>query len=313
MRPLYQASINRMNNATDRLIRTVSARTIFFGSPLPRDRWNNALPRLSTMANKVMMIRILIASMGRHFILPAPMPIRFSAFGRVFAPSWLITLLTVALLAGFIVLGRWQWQRGVDKQAVWEEYARASAAQDLAGRDLDALPRFSHLRLSGEYRPAQQFLLDNRSHSGQPGYEVLTPFVFGTHTVLVNRGWIPFGGYRDQLPDVAMPARGATTISGRIDELPAAGLASGRASPDQSSDWPRLTSFPTRDELATALGEKLPRRILLLDPEAPDGYVREWTPPGLPPDRHFSYAIQWWGFAGVLVVLYFGLNFRKVS
>jgi surfeit locus 1 family protein len=53
--------------------------------------------------------------------------------------------------------------------------------------------------------------------------------------------------------------------------------------------------------------------VLLLDAEIPGGYVREWSPPGMPPSRHFSYAIQWWGFAGVLLVLYFGLNFRKVS
>jgi len=51
----------------------------------------------------------------------------------------------------------------------------------------------------------------------------------------------------------------------------------------------------------------------LLDPQMPNGYVREWSPPGMAPERHFSYAIQWWGFAAVLLVLYFGLNFRKVS
>jgi surfeit locus 1 family protein len=58
---------------------------------------------------------------------------------------------------------------------------------------------------------------------------------------------------------------------------------------------------------------RLEQRIVLLDPEVPNGYVREWSPPGMPPSRHFSYAIQWWGFAAVLLVLYFGLNFRKVS
>jgi surfeit locus 1 family protein len=57
----------------------------------------------------------------------------------------------------------------------------------------------------------------------------------------------------------------------------------------------------------------LQHRIVLLDPESPGGYVREWSPAGMPPSRHFSYAIQWWGFAAVLLVLYFGLNFRKVS
>ena len=38
MRPLYQASINRMKSATDRPTRMVRARAIFFESPLPRDR-----------------------------------------------------------------------------------------------------------------------------------------------------------------------------------------------------------------------------------------------------------------------------------
>ena len=32
--------------------------------------------------------------------------------------------------------------------------------------------------------------------------------------MLVNRGWIPFGGYRDRLPDVSMAAVAPATISG---------------------------------------------------------------------------------------------------
>jgi surfeit locus 1 family protein len=50
-------------------------------------------------------------------------------------------------------------------------------------------------------------------------------------------------------------------------------------------------------QLAAALGAPLAPRILLLDPAGPLGYVRAWQPPGLPPLRHFSYAIQWWVFA----------------
>jgi cytochrome oxidase assembly protein ShyY1 len=73
--------------------------------------------------------------------------------------------------------------------------------------------------------------------------------------------------------------------------------------------WPKVTSFP--HERARALG-KTAAIPSLLDADA-EGFVREWSPPGMPPERHFSYAIQWWGFAGVLLVLYFGLNFRKVS
>ena len=222
-----------------------------------------------------------------------------------------MTLVTLVLLTLFVVLGRWQWHRGEAKEAVWAEYERNAASTPLGTRALDSVARFARIELSGAFESDHQFLLDNRSHAGKPGYEVLTPLRLDDgRRLLVNRGWVPFTGFRDRLPDVSMTAMPAT-ISGRIDDLPSRGLASGHAAPDGA--WPKVTSFPTLDELSTALGTKLEPRILLLDPQVAGGYVREWSPPGMPPTRHFSYAIQWWGFAAVLLVLYFGLNFRKVS
>lgn len=245
------------------------------------------------------------------------MPLPFSAANRRFRPTWTMTLLTVVLLAAFVSLGRWQWHRGVDKQQLWEQFEHAPApALTSQPPNFDSGDRFSRVAFHARYEPAHQFLLDNRIHDGQPGYEVLTPAVLNDgRRILVNRGWVAFTGYRDRLPDVSLPAGAETTISGRIDELPAAGLASGRAPPSADDPWPKVTSFPTHEELEQALGQKISRRILLLDAgvEGAGNLVRQWSPPGLAPDRHFSYAIQWWGFALVLLVLYFGLNFRKVS
>ena len=227
-----------------------------------------------------------------------------------------MTLLTLVLLTLFVGLGRWQWHRGEAKQAVWNAYERNDYTPALdAPVDLESADRFKRVAFSaGHFEPDHQFLLDNISHAGQAGYEVLTPYVLRDgRRILVNRGWVPFTGYRDRLPDVSMSNRFAT-VSGRIDDLPTAGLASGRAPPEAGDRWPKVTAFPTHAELEGALGEKIARRVLLLDVQAGDiGYVREWSPPGMAPSRHFSYAIQWWGFAGVLLVLYFGLNFRKVS
>jgi len=226
-----------------------------------------------------------------------------------------MTLLTIVLLVLFISLGRWQWHRGEAKQILWDAYARSDASPPLDARiDFDTAERFKSVAISGHFDSRRQFLLDNRSHAGQPGYEVLTPFVLDSgRRILVNRGWVPFEGYRDRLPDVSLADASATTVRGRLDELPTPGLASGRAPPPAGDAWPKLTSFPTHEELEAALRDKLARRIVLLDPQMPNGYVREWSPPGMAPERHFSYAIQWWGFAAVLLVLYFGLNFRKVS
>ena len=242
------------------------------------------------------------------------MPIRFSVRGREFAPSWPMTLLVLLLLIAFVSLGRWQWGRGEAKQSAWAEFERATTAAPLPGGNIDSIERFTRVALDGRFDSKHQFLLDNRSHAGRPGYEVLTAFVLTNgRQLLVNRGWVPFTGYRDRLPDISFAGDESLRITGRVDELPAAGLASGRASPSTDAAWPKLTSFPTHEELEAALGTPIAHRVLLLDPEMPQGYTREWSPPGLPPDRHFSYAIQWWGFACVLLVLYFGLNFRKVK
>jgi surfeit locus 1 family protein len=244
------------------------------------------------------------------------MPIRISAFGRVFAPSWAMTLATLLLLALFVSLGRWQWHRGEAKQLIWADFDREMHLPpvDTPPR-LDSAPRYQAIRIQGRFDGEHQFLLDNAFFKGNVGYEILTPFTLTDgRRVLVNRGWVPFLGFRDKLPDIALSRDSLAdglVITGRLDELPSPGLASGRAPPTTDASWPKLTAFPTHEELVLALREKLEPRIVLMT-GGKDSLDRELTPPGLPPIRHFSYAIQWWGFALVLLVLYFGLNFRKV-
>jgi surfeit locus 1 family protein len=232
--------------------------------------------------------------------------------GRKLATSWLLTLLAVVAIVAFVSLGRWQWQRGVTRDAQWNAFAAAREALPAGSRDLGALPRFERVALTGRYDPGHQFVLDNRSRDGRPGYEVLTPFRLADgRTVLVNRGWMPFSGYRDRLPQVGFEAAPSVTITGRLDNLPAAGLESGRAGPQPGGVWPKLVSFPTLEELAGALGRKLEPRIVLLDEGAPHGYAREWRPPGIEPGRHYSYAVQWWSFAALTALLWIALAVRR--
>jgi surfeit locus 1 family protein len=246
------------------------------------------------------------------------LPIEIAFGRRVFAPSWLMTGLTLVLLAAFIGLGHWQWDRAAQRRVAWEAFARgADAPRPLGERRLDDLPRFQRITLTGRYLPQHQFLLDNRTHAGQAGYEVLTPFrITDGRTILIDRGWVAFTGYRERLPDVTVAAEHAqpeASVSGRVDELPSPGLASGRAAPAPGEAWPKVTSYPSAAQLAAALGAPIERRILLLDRDAPQGYLRDWQPPGMPPERHLSYALQWWIFALVLAGLYLFLNLRRAT
>jgi surfeit locus 1 family protein len=232
---------------------------------------------------------------------------------RAFAPTWLGTVLTVAAVVVFVPLGRWQWSKGELREAQAKEFAQGSEqAMPLGTRSLRQVERFQRVSVQGRYDPAHQFLLDNQINEGRAGYDVLTPLDLADgRSLLVDRGWVPFTGYRERLPEVAFAAASALEVTGRVDELPTQGLESGRAAPDPQAPWPRVTSFPHPAELSAALGRAVEARIILLDARAPNGYVREWQPPGLPAMRHWSYAVQWWAFAALAVVLWLILGLRK--
>ena len=198
------------------------------------------------------------------------------------------------------------------RQAEWSHFASgADKAVALGSTGVDSVPRFQRVTVTGRFDVEHQFLLDNRTHDGNVGYEVLTPLERPSgQVVMIDRGWVPFTGRRAILPNVALEATGPVTVTGRADNLPSAGLAAGRAAPPVNGGWPKVTSYPTMGELSAALGRPLEPRIVLLDPKEPQGYVRDWHPPGIQPLRHWSYAIQWWCFAAVTIVFWVVISRR---
>ncbi len=228
--------------------------------------------------------------------------------------SWPITLLTLLAVLAFLGLGRWQWHRAAEKRALAAQF-HAGAAQpiDVTARASAPLPRYSHVRIEGRYDGVHQFLLDNISHGGYPGYEVVTPLTLADgRAILINRGWVPLTQSRRQLPQIELrpAARASATVVGLLDNLPVAALAMGHVPPAAGPDWPKLTSFPTIADLSVALGRPLEARQVLLDADQPDGYVRDWKPGGFGPMQNLSYAFQWWAFAALALVLYVTLNRR---
>ena len=225
-----------------------------------------------------------------------------------------MTALTLVGVLLFGQLGRWQWHRADEKRALTAAYAAGGAdfASVLGTRSTSALPRYTQVRVQGRYETMHQFLLDNMSHGGRAGYQVLTPFRLDDgRLLLVNRGWLPLpGGARDVLPDLSLPEPGAINIGGRLDSFPAAAIAAGNAAPGTDAAWPRRTSFPTQAQLESALGQQVEARQLLLGESEAHGYLRDWqgTIIGFGPERHVAYALQWWGLAALIAFLYLFMN-----
>ena len=217
------------------------------------------------------------------------------------------TMAAAAAVLLFVALGNWQLGRASEKRAINEEFTRAGPALPLPPASV-AIPRYQRVTAHGNYDSEHQFLLDNMGESGQAGMHVLTPLLLSDgNAVLVDRGWLPFGASRDQLPDVAVAVIGRT-ISGRMDELPRPAIE--LAAP-MGTGWPRLTSYPHMQELAAALGRELRPQLILLDAREADGFMRHWQLRGTTPVRHLSYAVQWFAFAATAVAIWFALGLRR--
>jgi cytochrome oxidase assembly protein ShyY1 len=234
---------------------------------------------------------------------------------RSFAPRAWAVVLTAALLAVFVSLGWWQVGRAREKQAMMESFARGTQTSVvLTGVGVDELPRYQHVSAQGHYDPERQVLLDNMpSSTGQPGYRVLTPFRRGAgdKVLLVDRGWVPLGVSREQLPIVFVDPK-PRTVAGRLDTLPVPGIRVGAAQAEGATGWPRVLNFPTQADVEAVLGEKVESRIVLLDASNPDGYQRVWRPSvGFPPERHLGYAIQWFALALALIVIFVTLSLKR--
>jgi surfeit locus 1 family protein len=227
--------------------------------------------------------------------------------------SWWMTALTLIGVVLFALLGRWQWHRAEEKRAVNAQFAAGAAdfSSELGHRPTAELPNYTQVRVHGRYEAAHQFLLDNMTQAGRAGYQVLTPFRLDDgRLLLVNRGWVPLPGERrDVLPGLDVTDTSEVNIGGRIDTLPVAGLALGQAAPSSDPIWPKRTSYPSMTQLSAALGQSLESRQLLLAPGEPQGYLRDWqAATGFPPERHVSYAVQWWGLGALSLFLYLFMN-----
>jgi surfeit locus 1 family protein len=231
---------------------------------------------------------------------------------REFAPIVFTTVITVVLIVALLGLGRWQLERMREKQALFAAFAAGGAATvQLTDVPADDGERYQHVAAYGRYDSARQFLLDNMTHAGHAGYRVLTPFLTDAgRIVLVDRGWLATGPTRATLPNVAIGEE-YRRIAGRLDFLPRAGIELETTA--QNGTWPRVLSYPRMRDLSEALQRPLDPRVILLDADEPAGFVREWRPSTVPPERHLGYAVTWFALAAALAVIYLVTNLRQDS
>jgi len=223
-------------------------------------------------------------------------------------------LAALLLIGLFLGLGIWQMHRADEKRQLVDDLERRAHEPAVALSppiDRPQLWRNRRIRAAGHYDTARQFLLDNRVYRGQVGYHVLTPLQLDgtTASVLVDRGWVPAGADRSILPELKAPGT-RIQVLGTAYVPYAEGFHIGEMDTDLTR-WPRVIQFVDYQEIAHRLGTHLIPLTIRLDPNLPDGYVRDWDRAPFSPERHLGYAVQWFALSAALLVIFLALSIKR--
>ncbi|MCF6252151.1 MAG: SURF1 family protein [Methylococcaceae bacterium] len=238
--------------------------------------------------------------------------------GISFTFSWVSVLLYLVLLTLLVMLGFWQLGRADEKKiflakqklSVGKEIIKLSSVIDADSKSL----RYRKAEITGHYDQGQQYLIDNQIVNGQAGYFVMTPFILDgmNKAVLVNRGWIILNKDRRVLPDLSVSTLKAT-LTGRINNFPVVGIRlTGAEIP--TDGWPSVVQVVDSKVLSNKLGYTLYPFQVELDAAIPGGYLRDWKENTvMPPEQHVAYAVQWFGLAITLTILFFWFSSKKLN
>lgn len=236
-------------------------------------------------------------------------------FRAKFWPSLIMGLIVVLCL----LLSHWQWQRYHLKQALSAGYQAQITAPAVDLRQALATvpaklstPLFLSVRVSGQYDNQRQIVVDNHSHQGRAGYEVLTPFLIDNDpntAILINRGFIPSGRYWHDLPDL----RVATThfkLEGFL-VTPEAAFKLGPAIEVVSNPM-RVARIDVAALQAHYPYHLLPY-VLLLKPKQSGAYVCDWSYPPLFAQRSLGYTFQWLALAMVAMIAWLVISIKRIQ
>ena len=257
----------------------------------------------------------------------------FNFFGFYFAPKLVPTLMTLIMFPVLISLGLWQLDRAEEKRVIDQGVndAIAKPALQLYDVDLATIDKeiYRTAAIKGQYDFEKQFLLDNRTHNGQPGYHIFSPFLFENsstnvmtkNAILINRGWIGYQGTRENIPDISLNNE-ILEILGSIKNIPKSIVLNDQGNEDSSTtlvfktdnkqlDGISLIQSVQLDKFEKSLNYKLLPVIIELDKTQEKGFVREWQPYYGSIDKHNAYALQWFAMAAIVLFLFLKLNIRK--
>ncbi len=238
---------------------------------------------------------------------------------RLLQPKWVLATLVVVLLAAlFVRLGFWQLGRLEERRAenaVGEQQSSEPPIeldQLLVDADSDyASIEYRSAWVEGVFDTDSEVLVRSQVYRGTAGFHIITPLIKADGSaVLVNRGWVPL--ILDTVPvEAALP----TPPEGRVEGW----VQLSRTRPRLGAQDPTegrmvVASRVDIDRIQQQVGYPLEPVYLVMDRPADENLPIALALPKFESEGpHLGYAIQWFGFAVVLLIGYFFLTRRQLA
>ena len=228
---------------------------------------------------------------------------------------WLI--LTVLVFSALVKLGFWQNSRALEKEQRLSRIEQLKSQNPLSLNQVNLLAENETINdmpviLNGIFDEEKIFLLDNQVNKGRLGYRVYQVLVAEQYAVLVNLGWVQGSVDRDELPKIKSLS-GHYIINGNVRLIEVGIQLQEQVFSD--GQWPLRIQQVELDKFSILINRQLLPYVIYLDKNEKIGFVKNWQPIVMPPEKHRAYAFQWFSLAIAWLILMLWAKFgaRKSS
>lgn len=210
----------------------------------------------------------------------------------------LFTLLALPLLCS---LGVWQLNRAAEKRELHANYTQQQSQPPvtLTIHTIENLNDHQRVMVQGVFDNEHTWLLDNKQRQGKVGYEIISPFIMSDGgQILVNRGWLPAGKTRKDIPEIK-PLNDTVTIFAELASVTEHPLLNAET---QDASWPRIIMAIDSKIMSQQLGKNLLSRYLKLDESSQGAFITDWQLVNAGSEKHMGYAFQWFSMAIALII-----------
>ncbi len=246
---------------------------------------------------------------------------QISVGSRSFAPTLIPTIAFLLLLPVLLRLGVWQLDRAQEKRDLIASLEAKSSEQSISlerALQLDN-PDQTKVTVTGQPVPDLHLVVDNQKHEGRLGYEIYALWKIESDNdqalpeyVLVSRGWLPRQDFYQKVPTI--PPFEDQSLEGQLYFSKGSNQVVAQNAQWQKFDDAWLIGqfdLETIAEKAGEIGYHTAPFVVRQQAEPSSPFVRQWELVASPPEKHIAYAIQWFGMALVLIILFIVLNLKR--